>query len=87
MKNGVFVNRAHVCHSQKERKCMSQGGCRAAVPMQCRVKGWSQPAVRRGGRECVGLRACNIFLPSPEETAASGTSPENSDGATFPQTP
>lgn len=55
--------------------------------MQYRVKGWSQPAVRRGGRECVGLRACNTFLPSPEETAASGTSPENSDGATFPQTP
>lgn len=55
--------------------------------MQYRLKGWSQPAVRRGGRECVGLRACNTFLPSPEETAASGTSPENSDGATFPQTP
>lgn len=51
------------------------------------VKGWSQPAVHRRGRECVGLRALITFLPSPEETAASGTSPENSDGATSPQTP
>lgn len=56
------------------------------------VKGWrvvvfSQPAVRSRERECVALRACILFLPSPEETAASGTSPENSDGATFPQTP
>lgn len=28
-----------------------------------------------------------MSLPSPEETVASDTSPENSDGATFPQTP
>lgn len=27
-----------------------------------------------------------IFLPSPEETAVSGTSPGSSDGATAPQT-
>lgn len=44
------------------------------------------------GRPCGGERRGEeetraTLLPSPEETAASGTPPESSDGATSPQTP
>lgn len=39
---------------------------------------------RRGEKYVGGVYS--FLLPSPEETAASGTSPVSSDGARFPQT-
>lgn len=54
-----------MCHSQRERKCINQGGCRAAVPMQCRGEGLEgggvQPASRAQRRKVV-FRFKGLYL-------------------------
>lgn len=76
-----------MCAIHRERGYESGwGSCGSPFAAQgLRVVVLSQPC--SGERKCEILKTHGMSLPSPEGTVTSGTSPENSDGATFPQTP